>query len=106
MSLGRKKRFNVKTTTTIAFLHSSTAVSSVRLPLPSLVITLGVLWCVAYHSQLLSASSLCHLVIKQSAASTPRYHFPPFLAAVRHNTIPIPNNKGKLSVDLLWLETP
>ena len=100
MSLGRKKRFNVKTTTTIAFLHSSTAVSSVRLPLPSLVITLGVLWCVAYHSQLLSASSLCHLVMKHSAASTPpRYHFPPFLAAVGHSSVSTPNTEeGELSV--------
>ena len=38
--------------------------------------------------------------MKQSGASTtPRYHFPPFLAAVGHNTISTPINKGKLSVD-------
>ena len=46
----------------------------------------------AWHYQLLSASSLCHLVMKHSAASTtPRYHFPPFLAAVGHSTVSMPN---------------
>ena len=37
---------------------------------------------------MLSASSLCHLVMKHSAASTTlRYHFLPFLAAVGHSTV-------------------
>ena len=38
--------------------------------------------------------------MKQSAASTiPQYHLPPFLAAVGHNTVCTPNNKGGLPVD-------
>ena len=57
----------------------------------------------AWRSQLLSASSLCHLVMKHSAASpTPRYHYLPFLAAVghsTHSTVSTPNTKGTLSVD-------
>ena len=49
---------------------------------------------------MLSASSLCHLVMKHSAASTTlRYHFPPCLAAVGHSTVSTPNTKGTLSVD-------
>ena len=66
----------------MSLLHSSTAVS-VRLlhppPFP----------CHSWRrSQLLSASSLCHLAMKQSAASTtPRYNVPPFLAAVGHNSL-------------------
>ena len=50
---------------------------------------------VAWRSQLLSASSLCHLVMKHSAASTtPRYHFPPFLAAVGHSTVFYAKHQG------------
>ena len=53
---------------------------------------------VAWRSQLLSASSLCHLVMKHSAASTtPRHQFPPFLAAVGHSTVSTLNTKGTLS---------
>ena len=38
--------------------------------------------------------------MKRSAASTtPRYHFPLFLAALGHNTVSTPNSKGELSVD-------
>ena len=86
----------------ISFLHSSTAVS-VWLPVPSppphLVAVLGVLSCVAQPASL-CASSLCHLAMKQSAASTtPRYHFPLFLAALGHNTVSTPNSKGEISVD-------
>ena len=46
------------------------------------------------------ASSLCHLAMKQSAASTiPRCHFLLFLAALAHNNVSTPNRKGELSVD-------
>ena len=46
------------------------------------------------------ASSLYHLAMKQSASSTtPRYHFPPFLAAVGHSSVSTPNTEeGELSV--------
>ena len=38
--------------------------------------------------------------MKRSAASTaPRYHFPPFLAALGHSTVSTPNTNGTLSVD-------
>ena len=38
--------------------------------------------------------------MKHSAASTtPRYHFPPFLATVGHSTVSTPNTEGTLSVD-------
>ena len=51
-------------------------------------------------SQLFSAPPPCHLVIKQSAASTlPRGQFPLFLAALGHSTVSTPNSKGELSVD-------
>ena len=55
------------------------------------------------HSQLVSSSPLCHLVMKRSAASTiPRRKFPLIginLAALGHGTVPTPNSKEELSVD-------
>ena len=56
-------------------------------------------------SQLVSASPLCHVVMKCSAASTtPRYHFPLFFAALGHHTVSTPNSKRELSVDtsVVW----
>ena len=54
-----------------------------------------------YCSQLFSASPVCHLVMKRSAASTiPRCQFPLFLAALGHSTaVSTPNSNGELSVD-------
>ena len=78
------------------FLHSFTEVS-IRLP-DSFPLALSTLLASSamWRSQLLSASSLCHLVMKYSAASTtPRYHLPPFSAAVGHSTV----SNGTLSVD-------
>ena len=76
---------------------------SVRLPLPCrplLPLSSLLAFSVAWRSQLLTASSLCHLVMKHSAVSTtPRYHFQPFLAAVGHSTVSTLNAKGTLCVD-------
>ena len=66
------------TRSTISFLHSSTPVS-IRLPHrfpPTLPLSSLLASSVVWRSQLLSASSLYHLVMKHSAVSaTPRYHF-------------------------------
>ena len=82
-------------------LVSSTAVS-VRPPLPpsSFPLLLFLASTVAWIGQLLSASVLCHFIIKRPAASTtPRYQFPPFLADLDHSALFTPNSKGGLSVD-------
>ena len=87
----------------IPLLHSSTAVS-IRLPPapPSHPLSTLLGSSAAWRSRLLCASSLCHLAMKQSAASmTPRYHFPLFLAALGRHTVSIPNSTGELSVDPL-----
>ena len=59
---------------------------SVRLPPSPLPLSLFLAsLATAWRSRLLCASSLCHLAMKQSAASTtPRHHFPLFLAAFAH----------------------
>ena len=81
---------------------SWTAVS-VRLPLrhlPPFSLSSLLASSTAWHSQLLSASSLCHLAMIHSASSTtPRYQIPAFLAAVGYNTVSTPNTREKLSVD-------
>ena len=55
---------------------------------------------IAWRGQLLSALSLSHLIMAHSAVSTtPRHHFPPFLATVGHSTVSTINTKGMLFVD-------
>ena len=53
----------------------------------------------AWRTQLLSASSRCHLTMKLSEGSaTFRYHFTPFFSTVGHNAVSTANTKGKRSV--------
>ena len=79
----------------IAFVDSGISTTAPPLPLSSLLAS-----SVAWRGQLLYPSSLCHLVMTRSAASTTcRYHFAPFLAAVGDSTVSTPNAKGTLSVD-------
>ena len=82
--------------------RSSTAVSA-RPPPPSRIsfpLLLFMSSTVAWIGQLVSTSVLCHFVMKRPAASTtPRYQFPPFLAALDLSALFTPKIKGRLSGD-------
>ena len=83
-------------------LHSSTAVSE-RLPPapPPHPVWPRLAFSAAWRSRLHCASSLCHLAMKQSTASTsPKHHFPLFLDALGRKTVSTPSSKGELSVNL------
>ena len=97
-----------KWASSLIFKWVNSSISKVALPQPApplaLVATLGVLCRVAKPGPLLFIPG--HLAMKQYATwANPRYDFPPFLAAVGHNTVRSPNTEGSFPWIYQWPET-